>query len=325
MSNQSKRNNSAMMELNAYLNSLPTDVNKIDVSSFSVNQIPDLSRFTHVLELRCVYNFSLDHITSLPKTLKILCLNLNQNLTSLPTLPDSLEELYCRGCLLTTLPTLPNTLKVLDCSNNIMLSSLPNLPDILERLLCYNDALTSLPTLPSALKIMQCNDNGLTSLPNLPDTLELLHVNNNELIALPNLPPNLKTLDCSKNRLTHLPNLPICLDNLFCHHNQLWHFPPLDDHIQLYCRNNPIYERIGRITDMSNVSEYDYTYTDIIKYKKLMIFQELYYLSKCKRKIQQWLLRSKEKEIMAKYKPENLFRILEETEDWGLQDALDTW
>lgn len=308
MSFQSKRNhnnNNAMMELSAYLNSLPTDVISIDVSRFKVKQMPDLSRFTRVRELHCQFNRNLEHIVSLPKTLKILYLNLNQILSSLPPLPDLLEELYCRGCSLTSLPTLPKTLKVLDCSNNIEMSSLPILPDTLGRLWCHDNALMSLPKLPTELVLLQCSNNDLESLPNLPDKLELLRCNDNHLMALPNLPPSLKSLDCSKNRLTNLP--------------------PLDNHIQVFCRNNPIHERIGRITDVSNASNDKYTFTDIIKYKKLMRFQEMFYNIKYKRKFQQWVLRSKETEIMAKYKPENLFRILEKMGDKNFQDTLDIW
>ena len=322
MSTQSKLINKEMME---YLNSLPADVEIIDVSSFRVTQIPDLSRFTNARELRCIYNFNLTSIVSFPKTLtKIIC-NLNEKLTSLPALPDSLEELYCRGCLLTALPTLPNTLKVLDCGNNIKLTSLPSLPDTLQQLWCYHNKLTNLPRLPAALKLLQCSNNDLESLPSFPDTLEVLRVDNNKLASLPPLPPTLQSLDCSKNKLANIPPLPPSLQNVMCHHNQLWHFPPLVNNIDLYCRNNPIYERIGHITDMTNVSEYEYTYTNIEKFKKLTRFQELYHTLKYKRKFRQWLLRTKEKEIMAKYKPENLFALLERENDEGYQIALDVW
>ena len=89
-------------------------------------------------------------------------------------LPNNLEELYCYGNRLTSLPDLPNSLGKLYCATN---------------------RLTSLPELPNSLKILSCGYNRLTSLPNLPNSLEILYCYNNKLTSLPKLPNSLKRLD----------------------------------------------------------------------------------------------------------------------------------
>jgi len=90
-------------------------------------------------------------------------------LTSLPSLPPSLEILNCSYNQLTSLPDLPS-LKELYCSNN-QLTSLPDLP-ALEILYCWNNQLSSLPPLPSSLKILFCSNNHLTEYSDLPWGLE---------------------------------------------------------------------------------------------------------------------------------------------------------
>jgi Leucine-rich repeat (LRR) protein len=57
----------------------------------------------------------------------------NNQLTSLPNLPEILEVLYCGGNQFTSLPYLPETLNKLYCNYN-KLTSLPNLPETLEYL-----------------------------------------------------------------------------------------------------------------------------------------------------------------------------------------------
>ena len=79
-----------------YLNSLPDDTFIIDISSKGITYLPDLTRFNHLTKLYCS----------------------NNQLTSLPTLPQTLEELGCYNNQITSLPTLPQNLQKLYCYNN---------------------------------------------------------------------------------------------------------------------------------------------------------------------------------------------------------------
>ena len=80
----------------------------------------------------------------LPISLKILYCTINNKLTSLPDLPNSLKELYLGHNKLTSIPKLPNLLQGLYCSGN-QLTSLPNLPNSLKKLYCDHNQLISLP------------------------------------------------------------------------------------------------------------------------------------------------------------------------------------
>jgi Leucine-rich repeat (LRR) protein len=80
-----------------YLNTLPDDIEKINLHGKSLRELPNLSRFTNVKKLILSYN----HLKQIPdyilsfKSLEILNLNGNE-LTSLPeNLPSSLIEFHC--------------------------------------------------------------------------------------------------------------------------------------------------------------------------------------------------------------------------------------
>uniref|UniRef100_A0A6C0H6Z7 Leucine-rich repeat protein n=1 Tax=viral metagenome TaxID=1070528 RepID=A0A6C0H6Z7_9ZZZZ len=153
-----------MMEFNIeeYLNSLPNDVEIIDVLNKNLEYLPDLSRFKSLNKLYCDFN----------------------KLTSLPVLPESLIYLSCRINKLTSLPILPKNLQALGCSDN-QLTSLPILPESLIYLYCCNNQLTSLTVLPKNLIELYCSNNKLKSLPILPESLKELFCYNNGLTSLP--------------------------------------------------------------------------------------------------------------------------------------------
>lgn len=106
------------------------------------------------------------------------------HLTSLPQLPNSLQELYCSHNRLENLPELPNSLQYLDCSSN-KLTNLPELSNSLEELDCSNNKLTNLPELSNSLQVLYCDMNDMTNLPELPNLLENLDCSDNILINLP--------------------------------------------------------------------------------------------------------------------------------------------
>jgi Leucine-rich repeat (LRR) protein len=137
--------------IETYLNSLSEYILTIDVSNKNIKSLPDLSRFKNLKTLYCSDN----------------------ELTSLPTLPQNIKALCCSDNKLTSLPTLPQNLTTLICYNN-ELTYLPTLPQNIESLYCSENELTSLPTLPQNLKRLYCPNNKLTSLPTLPQNLEIL-------------------------------------------------------------------------------------------------------------------------------------------------------
>ncbi|MGU7022533.1 type III secretion system effector E3 ubiquitin transferase SspH1 [Salmonella enterica subsp. enterica serovar Saintpaul] len=142
------------------------------------------------------------------------CLNngnpvLNVGASGLTTLPDRLPPhittLVIPDNNLTSLPELPEGLRELEVSGNLQLTSLPSLPQGLQKLWAYNNWLTSLPEMPPALRELRVSGNNLTSLPALPSGLQKLWAYNNRLTSLPEMSPGLQELDVSHNQLTRLP------------------------------------------------------------------------------------------------------------------------
>ncbi|EGH1518919.1 type III secretion system effector E3 ubiquitin transferase SspH1 [Salmonella enterica] len=142
------------------------------------------------------------------------CLNngnpvLNVGASGLTTLPDRLPPhittLVIPDNNLTSLPELPEGLRELEVSGNLQLTSLPSLPQGLQKLRAYNNWLASLPTLPPGLGDLAVSNNQLTSLPALPSGLQKLWAYNNRLTSLPEMSPGLQELDVSHNQLTRLP------------------------------------------------------------------------------------------------------------------------
>ncbi|EGQ1050377.1 E3 ubiquitin--protein ligase [Salmonella enterica] len=102
------------------------------------------------------------------------CLNngnpvLNVGASGLTTLPDRLPPhittLVIPDNNLTSLPELPEGLRELEVSGNLQLTSLPSLPQGLQKLRAYNNWLASLPTLPPGLGDLAVSNNQLTRLP----------------------------------------------------------------------------------------------------------------------------------------------------------------
>ena len=102
--------------IETYLNSLPDDVEIIDLSYKNLTYIPSLKRFTKLRRLDCYHN----NLTALPElnhNLDTLSCNNNQ-LTALPKLNEKLRSLNCNDNQLTTLPEINENLTLLWCDNN---------------------------------------------------------------------------------------------------------------------------------------------------------------------------------------------------------------
>ncbi|EDC9700806.1 type III secretion system effector E3 ubiquitin transferase SspH1 [Salmonella enterica] len=181
------------------------------------------------------------------------CLNngnpvLNVGASGLTTLPDRLPPhittLVIPDNNLTSLPELPEGLRELEVSGNLQLTSLPSLPQGLQKLWAYNNWLVSLPTLPPGLGDLAVSNNQLTSLPEMPPALRELRVSGNNLTSLPSLPQGLQKLWAYNNRLTSLPEMSPGLQELDVSHNQLTRLPQsltgLSSAARVYLDGNPL-------------------------------------------------------------------------------------
>jgi uncharacterized repeat protein (TIGR01451 family) len=196
----------------------------LNLYNLNISDLTGVRYFVNLTFLNCSFN-QLTSLPNLPNNLQQLNCGYN-NINSLSALQSSLQVLYCNNNGLTSLPALPNNLITLDCYYN-SLTSLPNLPSSLEQLNCYNNDLTSLPALPNSLLNINCSNNQLTNLPILPGSINYLSCSSNQLTSLPTLPNSLLNLSCSENQLPSLPALPSSLAYLYCSINLLTNLPAL--------------------------------------------------------------------------------------------------
>ncbi len=190
------------------------------------------------------------------KGLMTLNINTIYSASSLPILPNSIENLKLTGFPnLTSLNSLPNNLKNLNLSLHIStlpafplgLKSLslftytsftwPQLPTGLKSLLCSNASVNAhqyLPTLPNGLKELYCSMFQIDSLPqHLPDSLISLGCGMNSFTTLSTLPQGLKNLSCDNLQISSIPTLPASLITLNCHNNaKLNSLPALPNGLQ---------------------------------------------------------------------------------------------
>lgn len=184
----------------------------------SIQDLTGVQYFKSLTLLDCDSNL-LTTLPTLPNTLQYLFCSYNQ-LTSLPALPSPLTSLSCEYNQLTSLPTLPNSLTSILCDGN-QLQNLPTLPASLTTLVCAFNQLQNLPSLPTSLNSLDCGNNQLTTLPTLPNNLQYFYCYGNQLTVVPSLPSNLNLLDCDENNISSLPALPESLNSLYCNNNLL--------------------------------------------------------------------------------------------------------
>jgi len=157
-----------MNGIELFFNSLPDEIEVIDVRNSFLTYLPSLTRFKNLIVLLCE----------------------NNQLTFLPDLPENLVELRCSNNQLTFLPDLPENLVELWCSNN-QLIFLPDFPVNLRHLSCPNNILTVLPSFSEKLEVLDCSCNKLTFLPKMSEKLKFLFCHSNRLTSLPCLNENL--------------------------------------------------------------------------------------------------------------------------------------
>ncbi|HKC69420.1 MAG TPA: T9SS type A sorting domain-containing protein [Bacteroidia bacterium] len=181
------------------LNTTSTDVTnysyQMSINYQNISNLFGIQYFTSITYLDCSYNI----------------------LTTLPTLPNLIQNLDCSNNKITSLPSLPASLKYLECHDNL-LTTLPTLPNSLTYLYCSNNKLTSIPPLASSCKGMYCDlycdYNNLTSLPVLPDSLNQLVCNNNNITCFPTFPSSINRYSGPGNPAFSIdPNPYNCLPN----------------------------------------------------------------------------------------------------------------
>ncbi len=200
------------------LNQFAYDVTEININSKNIEGILDFSNFTKLTKLDCVDN-KITSLNNLPNSLIELNCGYNK-ITSLDNLPTSLIKLRCEYNKITSLDNLPTSLIELICNNN-KITSLDNLPNSLIKLNCFGNEITSLDNLPNSLIKLDCCMNNITSLDNLPNSLIKLYCSYNNITSLDNLPNSLTKLYCTNNEITRLDNLPNSLIELCCYDNNI--------------------------------------------------------------------------------------------------------
>lgn len=233
---------SNLLDTTCYAVKNDTVLNWLNDASYRVKNFYGLQYFINLKKLYFV-NDSLTVLPALPNSLRELDISsaVQGQLTSLPVLPNSLQVLYCQSQSITSLPTLPNALRELYCDGNL-LTSLPNLPSGMRYLLCRGNLLTGFPTLPDSLRLLDCSINySITSLPNLPNKLYSLKCDGNPLTTLPSLPDSLIDLTAGP-QLLNLPPLPNKLQFLsIAYNSSLTCLPTLPNSlVTLWAYNTPI-------------------------------------------------------------------------------------
>lgn len=163
------------------------------------------------------YSEGISSLTGVSYFSKLTYLDCSSNsLTSLPSLPSTLQTLNCSNNKITSFNNLQNcsSLKTLNCSNN-QISSTSNLPTNIETLNCSSNKFSTLglnnrSSLKSliasnntSMTTLNCYSNALTSLDvSGCSSLTNLDCKSNQLTSLGTLPTSLQTLNCSSNKLS---------------------------------------------------------------------------------------------------------------------------
>lgn len=240
-----------------------------------------------------------------------------------------LRVLYLDNNQLTELPPIPATLQELSVSGNY-LKKIQKLPSGLTNLNLSNNFLEELPfTLPEELETLQISTNLLTTLPLLPDDLRYLDVSENNLTEITSIPSSLKNFKGCKNKFTRLPVFPETITEITVPNNQLRHLPAFENgqHKQIYLgvngnclqnlpsfpgnvlisfSENPLLEEtLGhpKSAYLALTAKWNRT---IARNNILVQFRFLFYLYKFRPKLRDWLWRLRERKAIADCHPNKL-------------------
>jgi Secretion system C-terminal sorting domain len=199
------------------LTSLAKDLTTLNVSNKNISDLTGIIGFEKLKIFHCDTN----------------------NITTIPTLPSSITELWCEVNQIASLPILHEGMNILGLKSNKLIS-IPALPSTLTQLWCEDNQITSLPTLHNGITILGLKNNNLSYLPALPNTLTRLNINQNHITSLPPLPNTLESLSAYSNNLTSLPSpLPTNLQVFGVNSNQLTSIPDIPSSVYfLDCNAN---------------------------------------------------------------------------------------
>ena len=261
--------NSKIITITDYLNKLPENTTRINLSNKGLTSIPSLARFT-----------------------KLKYVNLESNkLTTLPEMPNGVCHIVCTSNRLETLEGLPDS--VIDlCASGNKIRRITKLPTNLKNLHISGNGLQSIAALPPVLKTLICDGNNLTKLPELPNTLHMLWCfNNKDLNMLPEIPDSLRVLFCSKCSIKRIPRLPDALYELICNDNPITVIENLPTNLRMQSTNLgnlPILKilnnfKSNKLTKPQSIDFYRNNLT------KLQRARELRHALKLKDRLRNWL------------------------------------
>ena len=185
-------------------------ITELNVDGLGINNIDGIAYFTNLKSLSCNNN-NLTSIPELPNQLETLNLRSN-NISNINPLPQSLLDVDLRNNSLITVPEFPNQIETLKlCFNNF--TSIPNLPDSLRVLYFAYNNLVSLPTLPSNTEQVLCYNNQIDFIDFIPESIEIFRVQNNNISILPDIPSGIQTLDVSNNPIVCVNSYPSHLED----------------------------------------------------------------------------------------------------------------
>jgi len=184
-------------------------ITNLNLDGLGLNNIDGIEYFTNLEILSCKNN-NLTSIPDLPNQLKTLNLRSN-NISNINPLPQSVLDLDLRNNSLVSVPEFPNQIEILKlCFNNF--SNIPNLPDSLRVLYFAYNNLVGLPTLPPNTEQVLCYNNQIENIEFIPESIETFRVQNNNISILPDIPSGIQTLDVSNNPIICVNNYPSHLE-----------------------------------------------------------------------------------------------------------------
>ncbi|QKF93759.1 leucine-rich repeat protein [Fadolivirus algeromassiliense] len=187
----------------------------LDLSHLGLKKLPDLpKKITDNVNYLFLNENEFSHIDDLSIFKELIVLDLcENNLTTLPILPEKIEELLIKHNYISSIDELSQCdyLKRLDCSNNTI-KKIPMI-DSLEILRCDQNVITEIPRLINIIKL-SCSDNQLKNLNDMP-YVEIIDCEKNFIETIEGY-KNLKELYCNKTNVNCIRNLPK-LEVLHCY------------------------------------------------------------------------------------------------------------